>query len=171
MVNHILLTGHSFNWARILLFNLREEIEKYEKTLENRKPFFYMSRFVMDAFYASTSFSILNWNWTDQSPSVHIYRVDMWDDNFMPRIYELCDLFLGSMYYNIFKDDAPAFSNSAREMISMFGNWYAGQFSSYIKFWGSNIVHFLPRIVPDQMVLQEFTYQTIIDGISPKLSA
>ena len=29
MVNHVILTGDSFNWAQILFFNLREEIEKY----------------------------------------------------------------------------------------------------------------------------------------------
>ena len=72
----------------------------------------------------------------------------MWDGNFIPHVYELCDLFLGSMYYNIFKVDAPAFSKSSREMISMFGDWYVGQFFSYIRIWGSNIVHLLPIIVP-----------------------
>ena len=32
------------------------------------------------------------------------------------------------------------------------------------------MVYLLPRIVQDRMVLQEFTYQTIIDGVSPKFS-
>ena len=98
MENHVLLTCDSFYWAQILSFNLWEEIEKYEKTHDNRKPSFYMSGFVMDAFCVSSSFPTLNWNWTDQSPPVHIYCVDMWDRNFIPRIYELCDIFLGSMY-------------------------------------------------------------------------
>ena len=89
----------------------------------------------------------------------------MWDKIFIPQFYELCDLFLRSMYYNIFKADAPAFSESAREMISGFGDSYAGQFFSYIRIWGSNIVHLLPRIVLDRMVLQEFTYQIVTDGV------
>ena len=114
MANLILLTGHSFNWAQILSFNFHEEIEKNEKNPKNRKPFFYMSGFVMDAFRASTAFPALNWNLTNQYPLVHIYCVDMWDNNFIPHIYELCDLFLGSMYYNIFKADAPAFCDSSR---------------------------------------------------------
>ena len=122
MANHIFLTGHPFNWVQILSFNLHEEIEKYERTHDNCKPSFYMSAFVMDAFCASTAFSTLNWNWTEKSPMVHIYCVDMWDANFIPRVYELCDLFLGSMYYTIFKAHALAFSNSAREMISAFGD-------------------------------------------------
>ena len=81
-----------------------------------------MSGFVMDIFCALTAFPTLNWNWMEKSPPVHIYCVDMWDDNFIPWVYELRNLFLGSMYYNIFKYDAPAFSKSAREMISMLGD-------------------------------------------------
>ena len=60
LANHILLTGHPFNWAQILSFNLHEEIEKYERTPDNLKPSFYMSRFVMDAFCALTAFPTLN---------------------------------------------------------------------------------------------------------------
>ena len=81
-----------------------------------------MSGFIMDAFCASTSFPALNWNWSDKSPPVHIYCVDMWDDNFIPQGYELCDLFLGSMYFTIFKVDAPAFSQIARELILVYGD-------------------------------------------------
>ena len=73
----------------------------------------------------------------------------MWDDNFIPRVYELCDMFLGSMYYKIFKANAPAFSQKERELISVYDDWYVGEYFSYIRIWGSNIVHFLPRIVPD----------------------
>ena len=56
LANHILLIGHSFNWAQILSYNLRVEIEKYERTPDKRKPSFYMLGFVMDAFCASTAF-------------------------------------------------------------------------------------------------------------------
>ena len=94
----------------------------------------------------------------------------MWDGNFIPRVYELCDLFFGSMYYKIFKVDAPAFSESARELISYYGDWYVGEYLSYIRVWGRNIVHLLPRIVLDRMVLQEFVYHIVIDGVFSKLT-
>ena len=71
---------------------------------------------------------------------------------------------------NFFKADALAFSQKAREFILVYGDWYVGQYFSYIIIWVSNIVHFLPRIVLDRMVLQEFTYQTVIDGVLPKLT-
>ena len=58
----------------------------------------------------------------------------------------------------------------ARELISVQDDWYVGEYFSCIRIWGSNIVHLLPRIVPDRMVLQEFAYQTVIDGVLPKLT-
>ena len=72
----------------------------------------------------------------------------MWDENFIPRFYEICDLFLGSMYYKNFKADDPSFSQKDREFISVYVYWYVGQYFSYIRIWGSNIVHFLSKIVP-----------------------
>ena len=77
----------------------------------------------------------------------------MWEDNFILWVYELCDLFLGSMYFKIFKVDAPRFSIGARELIFMYGEWYVGEYLSYIRIWGSNMVHLLPKIVLDHMVL------------------
>ena len=118
----------------------------------------------MDAFCACSCFLELNWNWSEKCPLVHIYCADIWDDNFIPRVYELCDLFLTSMYYKVFKADALAFSQKARELISVYGDWYVGEYFSYIRIWGSNIVYLLPRIVLDRVVLQEFSYQTVIDG-------
>ena len=57
----------------------------------------------MDALCACSCFPELNWNWSEKCPPVHIYCADMWDDNFIPHVYELCDLFLGSMYCKFLK--------------------------------------------------------------------
>ena len=74
-----------------------------------------------------------------------------------------------TMYYKIFKEGAPAFSERAKALISLHGEWYAGEYFSYMRIWGSNIVHLLPIIVPDHMVLQEFSFQIVIDAVFPKL--
>ena len=49
MENHVFLIGDSFKWAQIVFCNLRVEIEKYQRTSANQKPYFYMSGFIMDA--------------------------------------------------------------------------------------------------------------------------
>ena len=128
-----------------------------------------MSRYVMDIFCATSSFPALGWNWKKDSPLVHIYYSDMWEDKFVPWVYEICDLFLGSIYHKIFKADALTFSKRARALIALHQDLYVGEYFSYIRIWGSNIVHLLPIIVPDCMVLQEIAFQTVIDGAFPKL--
>ena len=74
------------------------------------------------------------------------------------------------MYQNIFKGDSPTFSKRAKELISLMGDWYVGEYFSYIPVWESNTVHLYPSIVPDIMVLQEISLHTVIDGVSPKLA-
>ena len=93
----------------------------------------------------------------------------MWEGNFVRRIYDICDLFLGSMYHKIFKANAPTFSAKYRALITLHGDWYVKEYFSYFRIWGSNTVHLLLRIVLDRMVLQEFSFQTVIDGAYPKL--
>ena len=104
---HIILTGESFNWAQILSFNLQHQIEKYMK---GKKLQFYMSAYVMDVFCTTSKFPNLGWNWEKNCPPIHIYCSDLWEDNFVHHIYEICNLFLGSMYHMIFKTDALDFS-------------------------------------------------------------
>ena len=112
----------------------------------------------MDIFYVTSSFSTMGWNWTRTSPPIHIYYSDMWEDNFVPQIYEICDHFIGSMYQMFLRGDAPTFSERDRALIYLMGDWYVGEYFSYICIWGSNTVHLLPRIGPDRMVLQEIHF-------------
>ena len=74
------------------------------------------------------------------------------------------------MYHKKFKEDALSFFERARALIALNMDWYVGYYLSYIKIWGSNTVHMLPRIVPDRMVLQDFFFQTVIDGFFSKLA-
>ena len=46
-----------------------------------------------------------------------------------------------------------------------------GEYFSYIDIWGNNTVHLLPRILPEIMVLEEISFQKVIDGVFPKLTA
>ena len=170
IAHHILLTSESFNWEQNLSMNLNEEIEKYQKNPTTRKSPFHMSGYVMDVFCATSSFPAMGWNWSKTSPLVHIYCSDMWEDNFVPWICEICDLFLGSMYQIIFREDAPTFFERAKDLISLHGDWYVGEYLSYIRILGNNKVHMLPIILPDRLVLQEVAYQTVIDGVFPKLA-
>ena len=100
----------------------------------------------------------MGWNWTRVGPLVHIYCSTLWEDNFIPLIYDICDHFVGSVYQNIFKEDAPTFLAKAKAFLSTMGYWYVGENFAYIKIWGINTVRLLPRIVPNIMVLEEITF-------------
>ena len=131
-----------------------EVIEKHQKRLAYRKPAFYLSRYVIYVFYPMFSFPTMGWNWTKTSPLIHIYCSALWEDNFIPHIHEICYQFIGLMYQIFFKGDAPNFLKRAKALISLMGDWYVGEYFPYIGFWGSNTVHWLPRILPNRMVLQ-----------------
>ena len=103
-----------------------------------------MSGYVMDVFCDTYSFPSMGWKWTKNSPPVHIYFSYMWVDIFVPSIYEIWDHFIGSMYQMIFRGDALTFSERAKALISLMGDWYVGEYFSYIRIWGNNIVHLLP---------------------------
>ena len=108
----------------------------------------------MDVFCATFPLLAMGWNWTRVGPPIHIYCSTLWEENFFPHIYDICDHFIGSIYQKVFKGDTPTFSDRAMALISTMRNWYIGDYFTYIKIWGRKIVHLLPRIVPDRMVLE-----------------
>ena len=73
-------------------------------------------------------------------------------------INNICQHSLGTIYFLIFKKEAPAFSPEATGFIGTMGDWYAGENFLYIIIWGSNTVHMLPKIVPDRLVLEEVAF-------------
>ena len=54
-------------------------------------------------------------------PLFRIYYSALWEDNSIPLIHDICDHFIGSIYQNIFKGDAPTFLERARALISTMG--------------------------------------------------
>ena len=105
---------------------LKEDIEKYQNNLTSMKPSFYLSGYVMDIYWETSPFPTMGWNWTGTSPPIHIYYSALWEYNFVPHIYDILDHFIGSIYQNIFKGDAPTFSDRAKALISTVGDWYVG---------------------------------------------
>ena len=97
---------------------MKEEIEKYHKMSTSRKPFFFLSAYVMDVFY-TTSFSAMGWEWTKASPLVHIllfkpvggklWSLNLWNlwsfttVNVLENLQRRCSSFLGKgqiFYYS-----------------------------------------------------------------------
>ena len=171
LAHHVLTTGESFNWEHIFLMVLKEEIEKYEKTLTSRKPTIYLSTYIMEVLFLDMPFLAMRWDWKKIVPPIHIYCSALWEDNFITLAYDIFDHFVGSISQNNFKQDAATFSDQPKTLISKIWVWHVGDYLSYIDIWGNNTVHGLPRIVPEIMVLEEISFQKVIDGVFPKLTA
>ena len=51
------------------------------------------------------------------------------------------------------------------------GDWYVGESFTYIRVYGSNVAHMLPKGVIDRLVLEEISFQTVTEGIYKKCAA
>ena len=88
----------------------------------------------------------------------------------MARFYKICENFLGRIYFLIFKREVPAFSPEAKNLIVTMGDWYVGESFSYIRIWGSNTAHMLPKVLPDRLFSEEISFQTVTKGVCKKLA-
>ena len=84
-------------------------------------------------------------------------------------LYDICEHFLRSIYFSIFKMEAPAFSTEARNFIATMGDWYVGELFLYIKICDGNTIHMLTRIVHNRLVLEEVAFHTVTNGVYKKL--
>ena len=73
---------------------------------------------------------------------------------YVTRFYDICESFLGWVYFLIFNKETPAFFPEAKTLIATMGDWYVGESFTYIRIFGSNAAHMLPKVVPDRLVLE-----------------
>jgi hypothetical protein len=64
----------------------------------------------------------------------------------------------------------PETIGAAKKMISKVGHWYLDERDTYIRVFGATRApHLLPAHVPDQLVVGEICYQTILQGYNATL--
>ena len=125
----------------------------------------------MDIFCIEFCYPNMGWSWMLPAPPVHIYHSELWDTNYVTRFYDICESFLGWVYFLIFNKEAPAFSPEAKTLIATMGYWYVGESFTYIRIFSNNAAHMLPKVVPDRLVLEEISFQTVTKGIYKKCAA
>ena len=75
------------------------------------------------------------------------------------------------MYFLIFNKEALAFSPEEKDLIATMGDWYMDESFTYIRIYGSNAAHMFPKVIPNRLVLEEISFQTVIEGIYKKRAA
>ena len=158
VAHHVLTTGDSLPWESILLLELKKSIQDCKKVTARKKPNFLFPSFIYDIFFTEFQYPNLGWKWSFSAPPVPIYYSKLWDTNYAPKFYDICEHFLSNIYFSIFKKEAPVFLAEATVLIATMGDWYVGESFSYIRIWGSKTIHLLPKIVPDRLVLEEVAF-------------
>ena len=74
-----------------------------------------------------------------------------------------CENFLGRIHFLIFKKEAPTFLAEAKTFIATMGDWYVIESFAYFRVWGGNTFHMFPRVVPDRLVIEEISFQTVTE--------
>ena len=57
----------------------------------------------------------------------------------------------------------------AKNLIATIGDWYVGESFAYIRVWGSNTTHMLPKFVPNRLVIEEISFETMAERVYKKL--
>jgi hypothetical protein len=74
------------------------------------------------------------------------------------------------IYFIIFKKECSRLSVAAKKMISKVGHCYLDEHDTYVRvFRATEAAHLLLDHVPDQLVVGEICYQTILQGYNATL--
>ena len=79
----------------------------------------------MHTVCASFSYLDMNWHWTKENPPIHIMYSNLWEDNYRPHTYDICDNFISDVHLDIFKKNAPRLFENALSLVATMGNWYS----------------------------------------------
>ena len=170
IAHHVMNIGESFPWDSILSLEIRIVIQVYQKVTARKKLNFFFSSFIIDIFCTKFHYPNLGWNLTLPAPPVPIYHAELWDTNYVPRFYDICEKFLGCIYFLIFKKEAPAFSTEAKNLIATMGDWYVGDSFAYFIILGSSVVHMFPKAFLDRLFLEEVSFKSVTEGVYKRLS-
>jgi hypothetical protein len=101
--------GYSFDWAKILLDNLIQEIARYQSLrAKGKSTKFFMSAYIMDVVCFITPFLLMDWSWTPNSVKpIHIYHLKLWEEKEKYLFYEICNWVVVSMHTAIYGYPPP----------------------------------------------------------------
>ena len=92
------------------------------------------------------------------SPAYAFDHAELWDTNCVNRFYDICEVFLGRVYFLIFNRESPPFSHEAKTLIDIMGDWYVDESFTYIRFFGRNASNMHSKVVPERLVLEEISF-------------
>jgi hypothetical protein len=166
----VAVSGIGFNWSAIVSKQLSTCIKQAQAPKEGDTPAFYMASYLLDIICARNAFSRMKLNWHPSGLVVHVYYNILWENRYKKSYAVICDHFIAPIYFLLFKRECPRLSDKEKKVIVKISHWYLDKRETYIRVFGTTgAPHLLPLHVPDQIVLGEICYKTIIQGYNATL--
>jgi hypothetical protein len=166
----IAISGRGFNWGAIISKHLSICIQQAQTLKEGETPSFYMASYLLDIICARNAFVGMKLSWHASELPVHVYFGILWENMYKKSYSLIYDQFVACIHFLLFKKECPRLSDAAKRMISKFGHWYLDERDTYIRvFRATRASHLLLMYVPDQLVIGEIYYQTILQGYNTTL--
>jgi hypothetical protein len=101
--------GSSFNWAKIFLDSLTNQVTEYRKQKENGKASsFFMSTYIVDAIFSMTPFPLISWSWTPvEYEPIYVYHAKLWENKAENFAYEIFNWVMVPLHVAIFGHPPP----------------------------------------------------------------
>lgn len=82
----------------------------------------------------------------------------------------ICNGLFSTLYQVLFSEEAPCLSPQGQNIVKEYGDWYMTLYKFYIRIAGNTKPpQWLPHLVPDNLLLQETSYQTYVNGVAASL--
>lgn len=81
----------SFNWETIFSDNICKQVNTFRAPKTDKSsPLFYMSTYIMDVIFFSTSFPTMGGKWTlYKALPIHIVNLQIWEENYGDHFYAI----------------------------------------------------------------------------------
>jgi hypothetical protein len=122
-----------------------------------------MALYLLDVICGRNVFVDMNMRWHVAELMVHIYLNMLWENRFKKYYSPICDEFIAHIYFIIFNKEFPRLLAEAKKIIAKVGHWYLNESATCIRVFGATEApHILLAHVPDQLVMGEICYHTIL---------
>ena len=129
-----------------------------------------MSSYLMNVMCASREYPTFGWRWEPNLLSIHVYWKMLWEPKYKEDYEWICNELFSTLYWVLFSEESPCLSPKGQKLVKEYGDWYMTPVGVYIRILGSTKPpHWLPRFVPDTLLLQEMAYQTYANGVAASL--
>jgi hypothetical protein len=99
-----------------------------------------------------------------------VYFNILWENRYKNYYSLICDEFIAHIHFILFEKECLRLSAAAKKMIAKIVHSYLDERDTYIRVFGATRApHLLPMPVPNQLVVGEIFYQTILQGYNATL--